>query len=132
MHVAFVKNSQDHVHDENGGDQKQWQRLKKLPKHKRLALKSCLNARILSMYLRKRVFDKFRGITNRNVREQIKINRDAGELIEVIHRLRTNDLARRCYSAQRNEIGARSGCGGNAIARRAALANRAAAIAPDI
>ena len=63
----------------------------------------------------------------RNAWQQIEINRDAGELVEMVHGLRSNDLTCRCYSAQRNEIGVRSGRSGNAVARRATLANRAAA-----
>src|SRR5437660_952467 len=132
MDITFVKNSKDHVHNENGGDQKQWQRLEKLSEHKRFALKRRLNAGILEMHLRERVFDKFGRIANRNVRQQIKINGNAGELIKMVYSLRTDNRICRCYGTQRNEIRARPGCGGNAVARRATLANRAAAVAAHV
>src|SRR5260370_3478268 len=132
MNVTFVKNSKDHVHDKNGGDQKQRQGLEKLSEDKRFALKGRLNAGILPMHLRERVFDEFGRIADCNIREQIKINRNAGELIKVVYRLRTNNLFCRCHRAQWNQIGCGSSRGGNAVARRAALANRAAAIAAHI
>ena len=38
MDIAFVKNSEDHVHDEDGADQKQRQRAEKLPEDERFTL----------------------------------------------------------------------------------------------
>src|SRR5439155_150893 len=66
VHIAFIKNSEDHVHDENGGNQKQRQRLEKLSEHKRFALEGRLNAGILSMHLRERVFDEFGRVADRD------------------------------------------------------------------
>ena len=51
MDITFVKNSKDHIHHKNGGEQEQRQRSEKLAKDKRLALKHCLNARKLLMHL---------------------------------------------------------------------------------
>ena len=48
--------------------------------------------------------------------QQIEIDGDAGELIEVIDRLRTDDLRCRCYGAQRNEISGRAGRRGDSAA----------------
>ena len=70
--------------------QKQRQRLKQLAENQRLSLKRCLYSRILLMHLRKGLFDKFRGIANGDAGQQIEIDRYAGELIEMIHSLRTN------------------------------------------
>ncbi len=104
MDVAFVKNSENHVHHEDRADQKQRQRAEKLAKNERFALESGLHAWILLMYLRKRIFDELRRVTDRLTRQQIKIDCDAGELIEMIHRLWPDDLLCRCYRAQRNQI----------------------------
>src|SRR6266516_6376490 len=104
MDITFVKNSKDHVHDKNGCDQKQRQRSEKLSEHKCFALKGRLNAGILAMHLCERIFNEFGRVTDGNAGQQIKINRDAGELIEVVHSLRTNNLTCRCYGAQWNKI----------------------------
>ncbi len=64
--ITFVKNSKDHIHDKNGGEQKQRQSSEKLAKDKRLALKRCLNARKLLMHLSERIFDEFRRIADGN------------------------------------------------------------------
>src|SRR5207248_11023717 len=79
MDITFVKNSEDHVHDEDGGDQQEWQCSKQLAENKRLALERCLNARILVVQLHERILDEFGGVADRDIRQQIEINRDAGE-----------------------------------------------------
>ena len=131
MDIAFVKNSEDHVHDKNGGDQEQWQRFKKLPEHKRLALKRRLNARILAVHSRERVFDEFGRVANCYVWQQIEINCDTGELIEMVYSLRPDDLTCRCYRTQGNKVRACSSRRSDSVAPRAAaaLGNCAAAIA---
>ena len=57
------------------------------------------------MHLCEAVFDEFRGITDRNVWQEVEVDGDACELVEVIDRLRTNDLLCRCYRAQRHKVG---------------------------
>src|SRR5690349_21567158 len=92
MDVAFIEDSKNHVHDEHRADEKQWQRREKLAKHERFTLESRLHARMLALNLGERFFDVLCRVTNRDAGEQIEIDRDAGELIKMVHRLRTNDL----------------------------------------
>ena len=61
------------------------------------------------MHLREAVFDKFGGITDRDSREQVEVDGHTRELVEVIDRLRTDDLLCCCYGAQRHEIGCSTG-----------------------
>jgi len=69
-----------------------------------------LHARILLADLRESVFDKCGCIADSNVGQEVKIDRDAGELIEMINRLWTYYLLGRCYGAERNETGSNTGC----------------------
>src|SRR5438105_15856364 len=112
MNIAFVKNSEDHIHDEDRGEEQQRQRPEQLTKDKRFALECGLHTRKLSMHLCETVFDEFGRVTDCDVRQQVEIDGHAGELIEVIDCLWTDDLLCRCYCAQRDEIrdGARRGC----------------------
>src|SRR6266446_2615549 len=108
MNVAFVENSEDHIHDEDHGEEQQRQRLEQLTKDKRFSLEYGLHTRELATHLCEAVFDEFGRVTNRDVREQVEVDGHAGELIEVIDRLWTNDLLCRCYGAERHEIGRRA------------------------
>src|SRR5438552_19133451 len=88
MDVTLVKNSEDHVHDKDCADQKQWQSAEKLAKDERFALESGLHAGQFLMHLRERIFDELGRVADRLARQQIEIDRDAGELIEMVHCLR--------------------------------------------
>src|ERR1700686_1774451 len=101
MDVTLVKNSEDHVHDKDCANQKQRQSAEKLPKDERFALESGLHAWKLATDLRKRTFDVLRRVTDRDNGQQIKIDGDAGELIEMVDCLRPDDPRCRCYRAQR-------------------------------
>jgi hypothetical protein len=46
----------------------------------------------MAMHLRERIFDELRRVADRDAGQQIKIDGDAGELIEMIHCLRPDDL----------------------------------------
>src|SRR6266550_451061 len=111
MDITFVKNSENHIHDEDRGDEQQRQRFKQLAKDERFPLESGLHTRNLLMHLCEAVFDEFRGITDRNVWQEVEVDGDACELVEVIDRLRTNDLLGRCDRAQRHEVGDRASSG---------------------
>src|SRR6516165_1931999 len=87
MDVAFVENSQDHVHREDGQEQDRRQSTKELTKDQRFTLKGRLHARILALDLTEGIFDKLCRITNRHAGKQVKIDRNAAELIEMVHRL---------------------------------------------
>ena len=130
MDVAFVKDSENHIHDENGADQKQRQRLEKLTENKRFALESRLDARIVAMNLSERIFDEFRRVTDRDAGQQIEIDRDAGELIEVVDRLRTNNLLVEVTARKWNEIGCRAGSRGDSAT--ASILTNVTAIASNI
>src|SRR6266516_1521595 len=132
MDVAFVKNSQDHIHDKNRGEQEQRQRLKELAKDERFPLESGLDTRNLLMHLREAVFDEFRGITDRNIWQQVEVDSHAGELVEVIDCLRTNDLLCRGYRAQRHEVGRSASSGRDRSTACSAGAERAAGIAAHV
>src|ERR1051325_11692458 len=132
MDVAFVKDSQDHVHDKDGREEKHCQTAKELPEYERFTLKCRLNAWYLLTDLGKAVFDKFSRIADRNVWKQIEIDSDTGELIEVINRLGSDNLLCRCHGAQRNKIRSAAGGSGNCATGRARRANCAPAIPSDI
>ena len=68
-------------------------------------MKRCLDPWQLLVHLRETVFNEFRGIPNRNVRQQIEVDGHAGELVEVINCLRTDDLLCRRDGAHGDEIG---------------------------
>src|SRR5690349_1222270 len=84
------------------------------------------------MYLRKRIFNELCRVTDRFTRQQIKVDRNAGELIEMIDRLWANDLAGRGYGAQRNEIRHRPSCSSNAAAAGSGLNDSVPAIASHV
>src|SRR5438094_233717 len=111
MDVAFVENSENNIHHENRGEKKERQTAKELAKDERFALEGGLHTRNLLMHLCEAVFDEFRGITDRNVWQEVEVDGDACELVEVIDRLRTNDLLGRCDRAQRHEVGDRASSG---------------------
>src|SRR5438128_2617744 len=84
------------------------------------------------MHLREAVLDEFRGITDRNVWEQVEVDSHAGELVEVIDRLRTNDLLCRCYGAQRHKVGGSTSCGRDCSTASSARAEIATGIAAHV
>src|SRR5689334_9270866 len=131
MDIAFVKNSQDHIHDKDRPNQKQWQGTEELPKDQRLALERRLHTRVLALDLVKRIFNVLRCVPDRDTRKQIKIDCHTGELIEMIHCLRTDDLFRGSDGAQRNEIRRSSGRRGSSAAG-SRLSDCAAIAAADI
>src|SRR5438876_568546 len=77
----------------------------------RLTLRRGFHTGDLLVHLCEAVFDEFRGITDRNVWQQVEVDSHAGELVEVIDCLWANDLLGRCYRAQRHEIGGGTGSG---------------------
>src|SRR5262245_37119608 len=81
MHITLVKNSQNHIHDENRRKQQQGQGSKKLSKHKRFTLEGSLHRWITRLDLRYRVLDVLRSITNRDIWQQVEIEGNAGELV---------------------------------------------------
>src|SRR5947209_20325087 len=101
MDVAFVKNTKNHIHHENRADQKQRKRGKQLSEHKRLALESRLHAVIFRADLAEGAFDEVRRIAYRHTGYEIKVDRNAVELIEVVDRLRAHDGAGGSDGAER-------------------------------
>src|SRR6516225_7887578 len=98
MHITLIKNSEDYIHHKDCSKQQQWQRSEQLPEHERFTLESALNSRVMRLELRKGVFDVLRGIADRDIRQQVEIECDTGELVEMIHRLRTNNFPCGCYN----------------------------------
>src|SRR5882757_10138671 len=92
VHIALVKNSQNHIHDEDCRKQQQGQGLKQLSEHERLTLKSSLHSWVMRLNLSHGVLDVLRSIANRGIRQQVEIKSDAGELVEVVHGLRANNF----------------------------------------
>src|SRR4051794_34944083 len=92
VHVTLVKNSQNHIHDEDCREKQQGQRLKQLSEYKRLALKRSLHGWVMRLDLRYGILDVLRSIANRRIRQQVKIKRDTGKLVEMVNGLRPNNL----------------------------------------
>src|SRR5262249_15286749 len=92
MHIALVKNSQNHIHDEDCGKQQQGQRSKQLSEHERFSLKGPLYGWIMWLDLFYGIFNVLCSIANRSVWQQVEIERDTGELVKMIHGLRANDF----------------------------------------
>src|SRR6476619_5998709 len=92
VHIALVKNSQDHIHDENCRKQQQGERLKQLSEHERLTLEGSLHGWVMWLDLRYGILDVLRSIANRRIRQQVEIESDTGELVEMVHGLRANNL----------------------------------------
>jgi hypothetical protein len=104
MHIAFVKNSQNHIHNKDRGEQQQRQRAEKLPEHKRFPLEGALNGWVIRMDLREGILDGLGGISDRDVWRQVEVEGNAGELIQMIHRLRSDNFLCRCYDTHRDEV----------------------------
>ena len=68
MHVAFVENPEDHVHNEDGGEKQQRKRAEELPENKCFALKRGLHAGKLPVHLSKAVLNEFSRIAYRDAR----------------------------------------------------------------
>src|SRR5215472_11579301 len=98
VHIALVKNSQDHIHDEDCREQQQGQRLKQLSEHERLTLEGSLYGWIARLDLRYGILDVLRSIANCGIRQQVEIEGDAGELVEMVHGLRANNFLGCCYN----------------------------------
>ena len=56
------------------------------------------------MDLREGILDHLRGIADGDVWQQVEVERDAGELIQMIHSLRADNFLCRCYDTHRHEI----------------------------
>src|SRR5215475_13526145 len=92
VHITLVKNSQDHIHDEDCCKQQQGQGSKQLSEHERLTLEGSLYGWVLRLNLRYGILDVLCSITNRGIWQQVEIEGDAGELVEMVHGLRTNNF----------------------------------------
>src|SRR6478736_2377165 len=92
MHIALVKNSQNHIHDENCRKQQQGQGLKQLSEYERLTLEGSLHRWVMRLDLRHGILDVLRSVANRRIRQQVEIESDTGELVEMVHGLRTNNF----------------------------------------
>ena len=67
MHVAFVKNSQNHVHNKDRGEQQQGQRTEQLLEHERFSLENALHGGVLRMDLCEGVLDELGGVADGDV-----------------------------------------------------------------
>src|SRR4029077_4364850 len=92
VHIALVKNSQDHIHDENCRKQQQGERLKQLPEHERLTLEGSFHRCVMRLDLRYGILDVLRSVANRRIRQQVEIESDTRELVEMVHGLRANNF----------------------------------------
>src|SRR5215475_3650580 len=92
VYITLVKDSQDHIHHEDCCKQQQRQRPKQLSEHERLTLEGSLYGWVLRLNLRYGIFNVLRSITNRGIWQQVEIEGDAGELVEMVHGLRTNNF----------------------------------------
>src|ERR1700749_2405797 len=84
------------------------------------------------MYLRKGIFNELCRVTDCFTRQQIKVDCNAGELIEMIDRLWPNDLAGRGYGPQWNEIRHRPSRSSNAAAAGSGLNDSVPAIVSHV
>src|ERR1700746_2498366 len=126
MHVAFVKNSQNYIHNKDRGEQQQGQRTEQLLEHERFSLENTLHGRGFRMDLCEGVLDELGGIPDGDVWQQVEIKRDAGELVQMIDSLRTDNFLCRCYNTQRYKIRHVSCSRGNRPAAATACAEIAA------
>src|SRR5262245_22768696 len=92
MHITLVQNSQNHIHHEDCCKQQQRQRPKQLSEYKCLTLEGSLDGWIARLDLRYGILDVLRSIANRRIRQQVEIEGDAGELVEMVHRLRADNF----------------------------------------
>src|ERR687891_164877 len=91
-HVALIKKSQNHIHDEDRRKQQQRQGSKQLSEHECLTLEGSLHSWVMRLDLSYRILDVLRSIADRGIGQQIEIKSDTGELVEMIHRLRSDDF----------------------------------------
>src|SRR4029077_16856625 len=77
MHITLVKNSQDHIHDEDCRKQKQGQGLKQLSEHECFTLEGSLHRWVMRLDLSYGVLDVLRRITNRRIRQQVEVEGNA-------------------------------------------------------
>src|SRR5215470_3872618 len=82
--------------------------------------------------LREGILDVLGRIPDRDVWQQIEIECDAGELIKMIHCLRTDNFLCGCYNTHRHEACHVTGSRGNRPTTRAAGAEIPTGAAPDI
>src|SRR5207245_9397928 len=92
VHIALVKNSEDHIHDEDCSKQQQGQRLEQLPEHERFALEHPLHSWVMWLELREGVLDILGSIADGDVWQQVEVERDAGELVYMVDCLRTDNF----------------------------------------
>jgi hypothetical protein len=74
-----------------------------LPEYERFTLEYALHGRMLGLEFRKRILDVFRSIADRDVWQQVEVERDAGELIQMVHSLRADNFLCRCYNTHWNQ-----------------------------
>src|SRR5919198_2679092 len=92
VNVALIKNSQNHIHDEDRRKQQQGQGSKPLSEHEGLTLEGSLHSWVMRLDLSYRILDVLCSIADRGIRQQIEINSDTGELVQMVHRLWANDF----------------------------------------
>ena len=103
MHIAFVKNPQNHIHNKDRGEQQHGQRAKQLLEHERFALEDSLHGRMLRMELRESLLNELGGIANGDIWQQVEVECDASELVQMVHSLRADNFLCRCYNTHRDE-----------------------------
>src|SRR5437763_14975288 len=102
VHIALVKNSEDHIHDENCRKQQQREGLKLLSEYERLTLEGSLHRWVLRPDLRYGILDVLRRVANRRIRQQVVIECDTRGPAELVHGLRANNYLRCSYKTKRH------------------------------
>src|SRR5216110_2266334 len=132
VHIALVKNCEDHKHDENCRKQQQREGLKQLSEYERLTLEGSLHRWVLRLDLRYGILDVLRSVANRRIRQQVEIESDTGELVEMVLGLRANNFLRCCYNTKRNKAGHVTRSRGDGSPTRSARAEIAARATADV
>src|SRR5437764_13646648 len=73
VHIALVKNAEDHIHDENCRKQQQREGLKQLSEYERLTVEGSLHRGVLRLHLRYGILAVLRSVANRRIRQQVKL-----------------------------------------------------------
>ncbi len=92
MDVALVKNAENHIHDEEGGDNEKRQRGEELLKDEAFALQLAFHRR--RQHFRGGFVDEIRHVTECDTGFGVEAEGDAGELVGVIDRLQAERLLR--------------------------------------
>ena len=88
MEIAFVENRQDHVHDEDGQRHQDRQIAHRVLKRQRFALQTGTERR--RHHFGRSFGDEVGGVADGNTRLEIEVQGHAGELIQMVDRLRTD------------------------------------------